>query len=119
MVDPIFLKDILVDYIGGDGSGEIVVNSGVTLTLAEEFTRTYIRSSMLIEGTVVFPSTTYTEQNLTNYGQMIGAEHWYTRGYTGLTSYGQSKCSTASVSVSEYFFSTFTVLSGGIFRYVL
>lgn len=111
------MQDVTVDHIGGDGLGTVYISSGVTMDLAPEETRTHIQSSVTIEGIVSFPSTVYAEQTVTCKGNLIGVEHWYSRGHTQLLSSGQSKCNQGVHHAGQYYFNTFTALSDGEFTF--
>ncbi|WAR26297.1 TENX-like protein [Mya arenaria] len=110
-------KDIVVEYIGGDGLGTVYIDSTISMDLAPEYTRTYIRSSLYVDGLVSFPSTVIAEQTVTSAGNIIGVEHWYSRGHTKLMGTGQSSCTAGSSHTGKYFFSSFTALSDGEFTF--
>lgn len=109
------LKVCTVEHIGGDGTGEIRVDSSITMDVAQDHQQTHAQSSLYIYGVVSFPATTYAEQTVTNEGIMVGVEHWYSRGHTLLMSTGQSKCSLGTSHVGKYYLTSFTALSDGTF----
>ena len=100
-----------MDHIGGDGMGTVYVDAGVSMDLASSETKTFIQSSLYITGQVSFPQTVYAEQTVTMAGNVIGVEHWYSRGHTKLLFSGQSKCTVGPDHRGQYFFNTFTGLS--------
>lgn len=87
------------------------------MELAADKTRTHVQSSLYIQGTVDFPSTVIAEQTVTSKGNVIGVEHWYSRGHTILNSSGQSKCNLGVHHSGQYYFNTFTALSDGEFTF--
>ena len=111
------LQDVTVEHIGGDGLGEVYIDSSRTMELAQDHTRTHLQSSLYIQGVVNFPSTVIAEQTVTSTGNMIGVEHWYSRGNTELMSSGQSKCNLGTQHSGQYYFNTFTALSDGEFTF--
>lgn len=107
----------MIEHIGGDGLGTVYVDSGISIDLAPEETRTYVQSSLYIAGFVSFPATVIAEQTVTAAGTIVGVEHWYSRGHTALLSTGESRCTAGTSHPSSYYFTSFTALSDGEFTF--
>ena len=108
-----------VGELTGNGRGLVRVYDKQRLSILGDFARTHINSNVRVfeGGRASFPTTTYKERTLENYGQIDGVQHLFIMGYVMYHHTGYGVCdSGANALRGQYWLTTLTVMDAGTFE---